>query len=343
MGVVSALKLRHFRCFDAHEVQFEPGLNFIVGPNAQGKTSLLEGVCILLRLQSPRVSRLPYVVQHGRRGFAVDGYAGDRHLQFYFSRERKKLMLDGVEQRDATEYLAVGRVVYFSNSDIELVRGGAEGRRRFLDFLASQRDATYRNALRSYERALRSRNLLLKSPAPRWREIAAFDEPLVASGERIRAARERLVEELQPAAAAAHHAISGGRELLALRYRPGCGPDFCGELKAARSEDARLRQSTRGPHRDDLELDLDGRGAEFGSEGQQRTLALALRLGGANLLAAHFEDPPVLLLDDVFGELDPGRRNALLGALPGRSQKLITTTHLGWLEAESGGRTVRMG
>jgi DNA replication and repair protein RecF len=343
MGVVSALKLRHFRCFEAHEVQFEPGVNFIVGPNAQGKTSLLEGVCILLRLQSPRVSRLPYVVQHGRRGFAVDGYAGDRHLQFYFSRERKKLLLDGVEQRDASDYLAVGRVVYFSNADMDLVRGGADGRRRFLDFLASQRDGTYRTALRSYERALRSRNLLLKSPAPRWREIAAFDEPLVASGERLRAARERLVDELQPAAAAAHQTISGGREVLGIRYRPGCGADFGGELKAARSEDARLRQSTRGPHRDDLELDLDGRGAEFGSEGQQRTLALALRLGAANLLAAHFEEPPVLLLDDVFGELDPGRRNALLAALPEGSQKLITTTHLGWLAEGSVGRTVRMG
>ena len=341
--MVRALKLRHFRCFEGYDAQFEPGLNFIIGPNAQGKTSILEGVCILLRLQSPRVSRLPYVVQHGRRGFAVDGYAADRHLQFYFSRERKKLVLDGVEQQDATDYLGVGRVVYFSNADIEFVRGSAEVRRRFLDFLASQRHPGYRAALRSYERALRSRNLLLKAPSVRWREIAAFDEPLVAAALQIRASRAALVDELQPAAAQAHGLISRGREVLSIRYRPGCGAEFAEELRAARTEDARLRQSTRGPHRDDLELELDGVGAGFGSEGQQRTLALALRLGGANLLTAHYVEPPVLLLDDVFGELDPGRRNALLGALPAGSQKLITTTHLGWVDACEGQRVLRLG
>ena len=166
-------------------MEFAPGLNFIVGPNAHGKTSLLEAACILLRLQSPRVTRLAHVIQHERRGFVVDGYFGPRHLQFYFSRERKKLALDEVEQKNAREYLEIARVVYFANSDIELVRGSGEARRRFLDFVAAQRDGTYRQALRDYERALRSRNLLLKSASPRWREIAAFDEPLLSRGQRV--------------------------------------------------------------------------------------------------------------------------------------------------------------
>src|SRR5688572_4088845 len=105
---LTRIAMRHFRCFDRFETEFAPGLNFIVGPNAHGKTSLLEAACILLRLQSPRVSRLLHVIQHDRAGFTVDGYVGPRHLQFYFGRARKKLALDGVEQSTAAEYLAVG-------------------------------------------------------------------------------------------------------------------------------------------------------------------------------------------------------------------------------------------
>ncbi len=341
--MLSTLKLRHFRCFETFEARFEAGLNFVVGPNAHGKTSLLEGACILLRLQSPRVSKLAFVVQHQRRGFAVDGYAGQRHLQFYFSRERKKLMLDGVEQGHAGDYLQVGRVVYFSNSDIEVVRGAGETRRRFMDFLASQRDGAYRGVLRHYERALRSRNLLLKSPAPRWREIAAFDQPLVEAALRVIDARSRLVGELQPRASLAHESISGGREELNLEYRPACGEDFAAALQAAHPEDARLRQTTVGPHRDDLGFSLNGQESSYASEGQQRTLVLALKLGGARLLESHFAEAPLLLLDDVFGELDPARRNALLAALPAGSQKIITTTHLDWMEAGSAAHVLKLG
>ncbi len=323
-------------------MEFGPGLNVIVGPNARGKTSLLEAACILLRLQSPRVTRLAHVIQHERRGLVVDGFFGARHLQFYFSRERKKLALDGVEQKTSREYLDIARLVYFSNSDIELVRGTGEARRRFLDFFASQLDGAHRRALRDYERALRSRNLLLKAAAPRWREIAAFDEPLLASGQRVAEARGRLLRELQPEAAAAHRAISGAQENLALEYVPGGTEDFSGALAAAQSEDARLRQTSVGPHRDDVQFSLNGHSSEFASEGQQRTLVLALKLGAARLLSRHFDSPPVLLLDDIFGELDLTRRTAVFEALPAESQKLITTTHLDWMPPGLEARVLRL-
>jgi DNA replication and repair protein RecF len=248
-----------------------------------------------------------------------------------------------VEQKTAHEYLEIARVVYFSNSDIELVRGSGEGRRRFLDFFAAQRDATYRHALRDYERALRSRNLLLKSPAPRWREIAAFDEPLLAAGQRVAEARGRFLNELQPEADAAHHAISGAREKLRIEYARSGGDDFSGSLVAARKEDARLRQTSIGPHRDDVLFTLNGQSSDLASEGQQRTLVLALKLGAARLLARHFEKPPVLLLDDIFGELDLHRRSALLETLPKDAQKLITTTHLDWLPAGLDPRVLEIG
>ena len=340
--MLTSLKVRHFRCFAAFEAEFQPGSNFIVGPNARGKTSLLEAACILLRLQSPRVVRLAAAIQHDQRGFVADGYYAERHLQFYFSVARKKLALDGVPQKTAREYLQIGRLVYFANSDIELARGASEVRRRFLDALATQRLPGYREALRNYERALRSRNLLLKSPAPRWREILAFDEPLINAGLRLIEARRDLVSALMAPVNAAHAAISNTREELRIEYLPSTADDLQAALKAARAEDGRLRQTTVGPHRDDLRFVLEERSGEFASEGQQRTLVLALKLGAAKLLADHFETPPLLLLDDIFGELDPERRNALLGALPAESQRLITTTHLNWMSDVDRARVLRL-
>ena len=341
---LSKLLVRHFRCFASREVEFAPGLNFIVGPNAQGKTSLLEAACILLRLASPRVQRLAPAIQHGQRGLVVDGYLGPRHLQFYYSAGRKKLALDSVEQKSAEEYLQLGRVMWFSNADIEIARGTSDVRRRFLDFLAAQLEPSYRPSLRDYERALRARNLLLKAPTPRWREIAAFDAPLVASGERIAAVRRRLVAELQPEAMAAHALVSGACEALRLEYQPGGGEDFPAALKAAEREDARLRQTTVGPHRDELAFFLNEvPAADFASEGQQRTLVLALRLGAARLLERKHGVPPLLLLDDIFGELDLGRRSALLAALPAGAQKIVTTTHLDWLPAGLGEHILLLG
>src|SRR5688572_2241380 len=331
LPAVTRIKLRHFRCFEQCETEFAPGTNFIIGPNARGKTSILEAVCILLRLQSPRVTTLARVIQHERRGFVTDGFFGDRHLQFYYSRERKKLALDGVEQSNAREWLRIGRVMWFGNEDIEIVRGSGEQRRRFLDFVAGQRDGFYQSALRSFQHALRSRNHLLKQPSPRWREVTAFDSPLTEHGNALTTARKALLAELQAECDGAHFAISGKRESLRLDYERGDQGDFASALAAARAEDLRLRQTTIGPHRDDVRFVLNQLPSEDASEGQQRTLVLALKLGAARLLQRHFEMPPVFLIDDVFGELDPARRNDRLDALPPGAQKIITTTHRGWM------------
>lgn len=317
-------------------------MNVFVGANAQGKTSLLEAVCVLARLQSPRTSRLGEALQHGRRGFVVDGHIAARHMQFYYAPQRKKLALDSVTQPGTADYLEVARVVWFGNADIDLVRGGAELRRRFLDFLGAQVNARYRQTLRAYERALRSRNHLLKAPRPDWREIAAFDGPLIEHGTALTEARARLLRDLEPHAAAGQQAMSGAAEELRLNYVKGSGEDFAAALVAGRETDARLRQTGTGPHRDDIELLLDGRGSQFASEGQQRSMAIALKLGQARLLEARAGRPPLLLMDDIFGELDLARRNALLGHLPAEAQQLITTTHLEWLSGVTPGRVHRV-
>jgi DNA replication and repair protein RecF len=330
-SVITDLSLRHFRCFEKVECEFGAGMNVFVGENAQGKTSLLEGVCVLARLQSPRTTRLGEALQHGRRGFVADGHVEGRHLQFYYARERKKLALDSVVQTGTGDYLEVARVVWFGNADIDLVRGGAELRRRFLDFVGAQVNAGYRQTLRAYERALRSRNHLLKAARLDWREIGAFDGPLIEHGTALTEARAGLLRELEPHAAAGQEAMSGAAEELRLNYVKGSGENFAAALAAGREKDARLRQTGMGPHRDDVELLLNGRGSQYASEGQQRAMAIALKLGQARLLEARAGRPPLMLLDDVFGELDLGRRQALIQHLPAGGQQLITTTHLEWL------------
>lgn len=331
--MLTFLRLRDFRCFEALACDFAPGLNFFIGPNAQGKTSLLESICVGLRLASPRTTLLAPIVRHDRPAFAVRLQCGRSQLDFRYGAAEKVIALDGVQQSNANEYLNTGRLVYFGNTDLELVRGRGEVRRRYLDFLGAQMEPLYRTHLRAYDRALRSRNRLLKQfPLPR-REIAAWDGPLLESGTMLTALRANLVQELAPAAARAQSVIGLGRDAaLELAYEAGGGADFARALADSAEQERRTGVTSVGPHRDDVSLRLDGRAAvEFASEGQQRTIALALKLAQAEMLrVAHGQ--PVLLLDDIFGELDPARRNALFGALPAEAQKFLTTTHLDWFE-----------
>ena len=350
--MLSRIKLNDFRCFEALDVSLAPGVQFFTGDNAQGKTSILEAACVLLRLASPRAATLAPLIRIGAKGFAVQGVHGTSQMQYYFSPSRRKLVLDSLEQSSTREYLRVARLVYFGNTDLELVRGGADGRRRFLDFLGAQIEPLYRANLRAYERALRSRNRLLKSVPVRRREVEAYDQPLLDAGGLLTQLRRSLVEELAPWVRQAQQRIrvaanSPGTperlEELTLQYHGGGEGDFPSALRASREEENRLRQTLVGPHRDDLLLQLDGQAASmFGSEGQQRTLALALKLGQAGLLQSIWKAPPLLLLDDIFGELDPLRRNALLAALPAGGQQLIATTHLDWLDGPPDGPVWRV-
>src|SRR2546423_3497966 len=219
--MLAELQLRNFRCFEALRVDLAPGFNFFVGRNGQGKTSILEAACVLLRLQSQRSSTLGPVIRFGEKTFGVSGRIEDHRLDFRYSALRRKVSLDQVEQRTLGEYLGLARVVSFANTDIELVRGGSDARRRYLDFLGSQIDPLYRPSLRAYERALRSRNALLKSAQPRAREIAAYEQPLIEHGTKLSAMRGGLVERLTPLAIQAHRQISGVEETIELRFAPG--------------------------------------------------------------------------------------------------------------------------
>ncbi len=336
--MLTQLQLRNFRCFDELRVEFASGFNFFVGENGQGKTSILEAACVLLRLQSQRSSTLAPLVRIGHKSFVLSGRCNAHQLEFRYSGLRRKLAFDHAEQRSPAEYLRIARVVSLANGDIELARGGSETRRRFLDFLGAQLEPIYLPTLRFYERALRSRNALLKSPQARPREIAAYDAPLLEHGGKLSVMRSRLVEDLAPFAAAAHHEISGSNETLTLHFAPGNTEDFAADLAGSSLQELRLRQTVVGPHRDDIALQVDEKpAAQYASEGQQRTVVLALKIAQARVFAVETEMQPLLLIDDIFGELDPERRNRLLRALPEAAQKFVTATSLAWREREIGG------
>jgi DNA replication and repair protein RecF len=331
--MLADLQLRNFRCFESLGIEFSSGFNFLIGRNGQGKTSILEAACVLLRLQSQRSSTLAPIVRFGEKSFSVAGRGDDHLLEFRYSPLRRKLAFDHVEQRTPDEYLRVARVVSFANTDIELIRGGSETRRRYLDFLGAQIDPRHRPTLRAYERALRSRNALLKSPHPRPREVVAYDAPLLEHGTKLSAMRARLVERLAPLAAVAHCEISGTGERLAIEFSPGSGDDFVRDLAQSRPQELRLRQTVVGPHRDDIQIHVEACAAnQYASEGQQRTVALALKIAQARVFMMEESTPPLLLIDDIFGELDPVRRNLLLRHLPVGAQKLVTATTMQWRE-----------
>jgi DNA replication and repair protein RecF len=330
--MLSNLSIRDFRCFTRFDLEFHPEVTCIIGGNALGKTSLLEAVVVLARLQSPRTNSLAPVIRTGAKGLVVDGMVHNRHMQFYYSASRRKLALDSVEQRDAQAYLQVCRLVFFANTDIDLVRGTGEERRRFLDFMGNQLFRDYRNTLRSYEKAVRSRNAYLKMTTARSREVVAYTKPLLDFGRRLTELRGTLVRRLEPDAMAAFNLFGEREEQFGLEYYSGSTADFAGALAASAEEEARLKTTLVGPHRDDLLFRLSGQpAAVYASEGQQRTMAIALKLGHARLLESEFGDSPLLLLDDVFGELDTARRNRLFANLPARGQRIITTTSLAWL------------
>lgn len=344
MSRLSRLTLRGFRCFEALEYEPGPALSFITGPNARGKTSILEAACMLLRLRSPRTSNNGEMVRFGGSAFALEGLvrgeADETRLSVTCAPPSRVLKLDGVVQPGTADYLAQGRIVWFGSEDLLLVNGPAERRRKLLDSAGLQlcghggAAASYGRDLKSYERALRSRNLLLREGKPR-NQIEAYDIPLSETGDRLIGARRDLVAALAPLAASACTLISG--EKLELEYLPGAALPMREALEASRGEEIRLRQTRVGAQRDDVGIMLNGIPAgSFASEGQRRTVALALKLAVAALLTRENEAAPLLLLDDIFGELDPERRDALLAGMPEGSQALLSTADLGGIRIPAG-------
>jgi DNA replication and repair protein RecF len=324
-----------FRCFPALDIEAPVAGALLTGNNAQGKTSVLEAICMLVRLHSPRTHRMGTLARvGGSGGFGIAGDPWGCERRVRHSREGLWLKADDETRAGKSPYLADGGlVVWMGNEDLGLIRGPGEGRRRYLDFIGVQLDTRYRRSWSRYRRALQAKNVLLKEGRPRDAEILSYEEIMAEHGGVLMETRARMIAELAPLAAAAQRGISGLDEPLALQYIPASGPDLRESMLRAREREKRMRQAVVGPHRDDLALRLHGiPAADFASEGQQRTIALSLKLAQGKLLEAQGGKIPIYLMDDIFGELDPGRRNSLMNHLPPLAQKWITTTHLDWLK-----------
>jgi DNA replication and repair protein RecF len=311
------LRLRDFRNYTRLDVDFAPGFHLLLGDNAQGKTNILEAIYLIATLRSFRGVGGAQIIRHGQKGYFVGGKVvgqGEHDIKMYWSSPERSLSLDARPVRKLTDYLGVLRTVVFCTEDLQLVKGVARGRRRFLDLLLSQTFAGYLPLLQRYTRALRSRNALLKHPRPDPAALDSFSRELIKSGEEIIRLRRELVPKFSPLARQAYRRISSEAEDLRLEYQPSVKQDFSVELAQSRHREGAYRSTLIGPHRDDLQLLLDDRSAaQFGSEGQKRTLAITLKLAQAEYLTGLHGSPPVLLIDDIMGELDAKRR---LGFLP---------------------------
>ncbi len=330
--------LQQFRNLPLVRVEFRGRRTFLGGANGQGKSNFLEALGYVTALRSFRGAEPRALVGLGQPqaglGFVVE------HEEFGESRVTITLGADGrtVEwERGKVARLAdfIGKfpTVVFSSQDNQLLRGSPSLRRRWLDLTLAAMDGAYLAALQGYTRAVAERNMLLKQGARDAGSLDAFEREAAEHAVRLVAARQAGVAELSGLFRTAHARLVPEGEQAALVYAPdtaaATAEEFGGQLVRSRPRDTLLKSTERGPHRDDLEFLLNGRPARhFASEGQQRCLVLALRLAQAAYFKARSSIEPVLLCDDVLGELDPGRRRRFWAAVEGEPQVIATGTSL---------------
>jgi DNA replication and repair protein RecF len=332
------LRLRDFRNYPRLDADIAPGFHLLLGDNAQGKTNILEAVYLMATLRSFRGVGGAQMIRHGQKGYFVGGNVvgqGEHEIKIYWSARERKLALDGQPVKKLTEYLGVLRTVVFCTEDLQLVKGAARARRRFLDLLLAQTQPGYLPLLQRYMRAVRARNALLKHHSANEAALDSFSQELVKLGDDIIRARRELVPKFSPLARLAYRRISNDAEELRIEYQPSVKKDFAVELAQSRSRERTYRSTLVGPHRDDLQLLLNEKSAaQSGSEGQKRTLAIALKMAQAEYLAGIHGSPPVLLIDDVMGELDEKRRGGFLPLLEharkAGGQVFMTATEENW-------------
>lgn len=332
------LRLRDFRNYPRLDVDFAPGFHLLLGNNAQGKTNILEAIYLLSTLRSFRGVGSAQMVRHGQRGYFVGATVvgvGVHDIKMYWSVQERKLSLDSQPVRKLSDYLGTLRAVVFCTEDLQLVKGTARMRRRFLDLLLAQTHPVYLPLLQRYAKTLRSRNAILKQRVVDEMALESFTRDLIQTGTQLIRFRHELLPKISPLARLAYRRISHDAEELRLEYQPVVKTDFAAELLQSKQRERACRSTLVGPHRDDVSLLLNDKpAAKFGSEGQKRTLAIALKMAQAEYLSGIHGVPPVLLIDDVMGELDAKRRAGFLPLLERtrhtQGQVFMTCTEENW-------------
>ena len=336
---IESIRLNNFRNYELLEMNFDQGTNILYGDNAQGKTNILEAVYLagtskshkgskdreMIRFENEE-SHIRMMVKKGDLSYKID-----MHLR---KNKAKGVAINGLPIRKARELLGVVNLVFFSPEDLNIIKEGPAGRRRFIDLELSQLDKIYLNNLSNYNRIINQRNSLLKdiygsNQQHLLETLDIWDMQLAAYGTKVLERRKEFVRQVNGIISEIHFRLTGGKEQLSLTYESSIGEMSMEQaLKKNRERDLRMKSTSVGPHRDDLCFlsgDLDIR--KFGSQGQQRTAALSLKLAEIELVKRIIGDTPILLLDDVLSELDKNRQNYLLDSIHD-IQTVITCTGL---------------
>lgn len=344
---LNAIQLQHYRNYEGLEVRTDSGVNLFVGPNAQGKTNLLESIYVLALTKSHRTSKdkelIGWQSQDARiRGEVIKKY-GTVTLDLSLSAQGKRAKINGLEQRKLSDFVGTLNVVMFAPEDLEIVKGTPGIRRRFLDMEIGQVQPGYLYSLGQYAKVLMQRNNYLKSSAPGSAQQAMMDiwnMQLAEYGVKIVKKRQNFIYKLQKWASHIHSGITAGTEELKIVYRPSFETEaeeeesvlfeqFMIKLSQVKDQELRRGMTLVGPHRDDIAFFINGKEASiYGSQGQQRTTALSLKLAELELIHEEIGEYPLLLLDDVLSELDQNRQTQLIETFQSKVQTFITTTGL---------------
>ncbi|TBL77473.1 DNA replication/repair protein RecF [Paenibacillus thalictri] len=343
---LNSLTLQDYRNYERIEFHSGQMVNIFVGPNAQGKTNLLESIFVLALTKSHRTHHdkelirwnAPFTHLHG----SIERKYGKAELDLVISAQGKKAKLNGLEQKKLSNFIGALNVVMFAPEDLEIVKGSPGVRRRFLDMEIGQVYPSYLYDLSQYLKILNQRNNHLKqmfgSSSSNMAMLEVWNEQLAQFGIKIIKKRQSFIKKLQQWAETIHFGITGGHEKLQIQYQTALDltvsedetvlfDQFMIKLSQVKDQEIRRAVTLVGPHRDDLLFFINEKEAQtFGSQGQQRTTALSLKLAEIELIHQEVGEYPVLLLDDVLSELDQFRQTQLIETFQSKVQTFITTT-----------------
>lgn len=340
---VKALELRNFRNYESLQLfDLSPKVNIFVGQNAQGKTNVVESILLLAVAKSHRTNRDAELIRFEQESSLlqsmVERDGRTLRLDLQLLGKGKKGRVNGVEKRKMSDFVGHLNVVLFAPEDLQLIKGGPQQRRRFLDVEIGQVSPQYLYNLSQYQKVLVQRNTLLKEIAKKVAKedmLSIWDDQLAVYGTKVIQKRLEFVGKLEEFARDIHSRISGGKELLSFRYQNSVNAKadedlsevYFSELQKRKKQDILRGTTSVGPHRDDLQVWINDREVStFGSQGQQRTASLSMKLAEIELIRSEVGEYPVLLLDDVLSELDGERQLHLVESMGERVQTFITTT-----------------
>lgn len=331
------LFIRFFRCFSELSIEFSPGMNLVLGGNAQGKTSLLEAIYFLALARSPRTKSEREMIQYGCEGFSLRGRIEcnissgfsmkGKEIEIRVGKNKKKIIIDGIEIERISELLGSLKVVFLSNDHFNLVAGGGSVRRRFLDIQISQWNKEYLHALQEYQLALRQRNELLRKHCAIDEELYPWELAMDKYSRIITEERKKFIYKIAPYATMIHKKINKD-EHLEIRYLPSAEMDnFLKILETNRKADMEYGATQKGPHRDDIEIRINGYPVrQYASRGQVRTCSFSLIVAQVYSMLDEKTELPILLADELLSELDSERGRKMVECIPKEIQSFITST-----------------